>query len=799
MANNINESVDFATGYASYMVQDFDLVFDEEWAVNFVRRAYTNQVPLVDREKLAKYRALDRGEIDVPALKNVFDKKGKDNPEGGKAEYVNADFKGCPLYQSLNQITKGYILSEIGGIVVNGIDKISVDKKLIKRQKDAIKRYTIDYFNFIGSLTNQHPLPYTTNIDKLVSDKKESATAGEGLSMLDQIKSELNDDWSFAMLSDVGALKDGVESTHENMIKYFFEDGNFAQLIADEIVSDIMKSNTLSFRCYTSAKDGTLQYAYVDPLTLNVSPFLKKDCSDLDYVFQEFTVTWSEYMQMVGGKLTLEQNKKVYQANRMGYSQYNSYPEWTDNTQFYNVLNTTFIKLGYMELKKQVHDKNNGKYYDVIKKFYYLPIFNAGYVLQSKDFILDLGNLQDMHRFGGMLEMSKFSYVIFRDDSFQSWYEIQETNLFQLHVLWNKYQNTVAALIPQGVIFAEETLREIVEDMLNAQEEELKENGQEMSNRSGAYQRLLNDVIKRYTQSGRGIFKRRTGDANEGHLDPPTTTLVHNLFTDCEMLIKQMMSIYNMMIISLGTNAQMLGQAPKPRQAVRGIEVANRSGLTMLQNMIYMYNFGLTEFGTRVIYYDQVVIKEFDKKKLEPKTQRAEQMLGIVGNLGVNWMEIFDDMPIQKCGVIVEIKPTDEEKVLLFDYAMRLEQTGQLPIGSALTVKYIDNPKLAYLWLTASVKRQERIRTENQSILMQQQQQMAQQQQIAMQKAKALEENQKAQLQAQITQLEQKLKADGMSQNIAERGQNKMQENQQKAELDMQLSANERAHQGLFN
>ena len=76
---------------------------------------------------------------------------------------------------------------------------------------------------------------------------------------------------------------------------------------------------------------------------------------------------------------------------------------------------------------------------------------------------------------------------------------------------------------------------------------------------------------------------------------------------------------------------------------------------------------------------------------------------------------------------------------------------------------------------------------------------MAQQQQIAMQKAKALEENQKAQLQAQITQLEQKLKADGMSQNIAERGQNKMQENQQKAELDMQLKANERSHQGLFN
>jgi hypothetical protein len=807
MANTLksNQSkVDVATGYPIYMVQDLQMEFSKQWAINFVQRAYGNRSYIVDLKNLREFRDLDRGIINVKALKNSFDKQGKDNPisEDKLAEYVNTDWYVCPLFQSLNQITKGYILDELAEIQVNGLDRISHDKKLRERHRNATKRYTIDYFNFIGSLTNEAPLPYTTNISKLLNDKEESSTLGEGVSMIEQIKTELDDDPSYAMLSDIGALKDGVESSHEQMIKYFMETENFHDIISDDIVKDIMHVRAFCYRVYTSAKDGTLKYHYCDLATINVSPFKLKDGSDIDYIFEEFVVTWSQFMDMVGAKLSVEELRRIYEANRNGYNQANrNYPEWNAGVDYdnnlYNRLNNTSIRLGYMELKKQIHDPNNGKYYDVIKKFYYLPIFGTGYLLKSEDIVFDIGNLQDMSRYGGMLEMAKFSYVIMRDDAYQSWYEIQRSNLNLLNILYNQYQNTVNGIVPRGLMYAEETLRELVEDMIRSKEEHMRETGQEIGNMDGEFQKLLRDVIKRVEQSGKGIFKRKTGDANEKSIDPPTFTIEHHLYEDLRELMTQILGVCNMMIMSLGTNPQMLGQAPRPRQAVRGLEISSQSGLTMLQEMVGMFNFGLKEFGTRVIYYDQQVIQEFDKNTMQPKTPRAEQMKGVLGDLGTNWMEIYNDMPIQKCGIVIQIKPTAEERIMLFDYAMQMEQMGKLPIGTALMTKEFQNPKLAYLWMMATAKRQERIMVDNQ-VQAQQAQQQAMQQQFQMQQA--LQQQaiaQQAQIKAQQDAQAEALKTQGQLQVKDKTNQNRLQENQQVAELEMQQQAQEKSLESL--
>jgi hypothetical protein len=236
-----------------------------------------------------------------------------------------------------------------------------------------------------------------------------------------------------------------------------------------------------------------------------------------------------------------------------------------------------------------------------------------------------------------------------------------------------------------------------------------------------------------------------------------------------------------MLITSLGTNPQMLGQAPRPRQAVRGLEIASQSGLTMLQDMVAMFNFGLKELGSRVIYYDQVVIKEFDKNTLEPKTQRAEQMKGVLGDLGVNWLEIYNDMPMQKCGMIIQPKPTAEERVMVFDYAMQLEMQGKLPVGTALSTKHIQNPKMAFLWMMAIAKKQERIMVENQ-MQMQQQQAQAQQQ---------------AGIQAQLAQMNEQLKTQGQVAVKDKTNQNRLEENQQQAELDMAKATHEKEMESL--
>lgn len=766
-----------------FLLQDFEMEVTPEFCVEIVKKAYGSKATPVDVGELQKFRLLDLGMTQEELLKNFFDPKGKQNPDGGKAEFFRTDFKPCPLVQSLNGITKNYIINQMADISVNGLDKLSVDKKVKKRQQDILKRYTVDLINFIGSQTGDMPFDYSTNLDKVSAGEDSTG----GVSIVEQIRSELSDDLNFALLSETGALKDGVELSHEMMINHFLESLKFKDRVAGDLVSDIMKARCFSYRFYTSAMDGTPQIKYIDPIILNTSPFREKDASDMDWWYYEFTTTWGEYMKMIGGKISLEKNMKIYETNRSQFYPNDLYPCWSNPEmfpQFYTSILNTNIRLGYFEFKKNVFDAASGKYYDKTYKFYYLPITNSSLSI-NPEYILDLGGLQDMPRFGGMLQYSGFSLVLWRDSKYASWYKIQEPDLFRLNALYNQYLNTVSAIVPRGVIFAEETLRELAEEMLKAKEEYMNQNGQELTNQNGAYQQILNEIINKFIQTGRGIFKRRQGDADERQLDPPTFSIGHQVYDDLKELMGQMMGIYNMMVMSLGTNPIMLGQAPKQHQTLKGIELANQSSTTMLDELVRIYEEGIVEFGRRMIYYDQLVIKEFDKN-FEPTTVRAEQMKAIIGVAGIGWQEIFEDMWVQHCTMTIQNRPSDEQRMSLMDYAMQLEQKQLCPIGTAILVSQIKNYKLAWLFVKASIERQNRIATENQMQLMERQGQMQQQaQQEAMaQNAQMLKIQQ--QLEAENEVLKNQLKQKGMSQNIAERGENKINEKAASAQIDIQ-------------
>jgi hypothetical protein len=631
------------------------------------------------------------------------------------------------------------------------------------------------------------PLPSNYNINSIAD---ESLPTEVNTSLIEQVRMELaNNDMSFALLSEVGALKDGVELTHEIMTNYYLDSLKFRLRILDDVVSDIMKANIVSYRFYTSAMDGTPQVIYIDPLKLNVGPFVEKDSRDKDYWFYEDTITWGEWMKMVGGKLDESLLKEVYEANRNAFFPNNSsYPVWNNQSytlSFQNAILNTAIRIGYFECKKHVYDEKTGKYYDQIIKFYYLPITGGTGLSYNEKFIFELGALQDMYRFGGMLQYSDFSLVLYRDNSMSSWYEVQEPSLHRLNYLWNQYLNTATAIVPRGVIFSEETLREIVDEMVKAVEEDMAENGQEITGSYGRWQKMMNETIKKYVQSGRGIFKRRSGDANEKQLDPPTFSIQHQIYDDLQRLIQEMMSLYNMMIMSLGTNPVMLGQAPKQHQTLKGIELASQSTGTMLEQMSEMAEAAVTEFGRRMIYYNQSTAMEFGKD-LKPKTPRAEQMAAIIGTQGVGWQEIGRDMPVQQCTFLIENRPTDEQRILLFDYTMQLEQKGLVPVGTALMVQEIKNYKLAKLYVMANVAKQQRVAVENQMQLMERQTQQAQmmnQQAMAQQAQMMKMQND---LKNENDALKAQLKEQGMSKNIQERGENRIEENAQKAAIDLQ-------------
>jgi len=70
------------------IVQDFDIPFDEEWALQYLKNSWMLRQSVVKSGELAKYRSVDLGIWDAEDLKKTkefFDPRNEDAKEGGES------------------------------------------------------------------------------------------------------------------------------------------------------------------------------------------------------------------------------------------------------------------------------------------------------------------------------------------------------------------------------------------------------------------------------------------------------------------------------------------------------------------------------------------------------------------------------------------------------------------------------------------------------------------------------------------------------------------------------------------
>lgn len=775
------------------IISDTAQSLDSAWALQFVQWAFINKPNNGWANKLRKYRDIDNGIGDENEMREYFE-PNPDVPMKEKADLMRTDWRINPLIHSLNMIIQKNIESMgIELTVSSGSDKLSVSKKEKQKLKIKTRRALVEVVNYIKKMTNEAPYEDDATIE---IDEEGNDTATESLSLIDSIKNEATDDFDFNALNEADMLKDGVEISHEELISYYLNDSNFLTNVSPLMISDFMKGNVLMYRFYTSAVNGLPMVQYLDPSAIYTSNFYKRDGSDMDYWFYTQTVTWSTYMQMVGSKLTPEHNKLIYEANRALNNRYandTEFPVWTEFpnypsvfgswNSYYSALMNTYIQLGYFEAKKHVYDEKTGKYCDTIKKFYFLPLAIGNDIEMNEDFILDLGDLQDMYRYGTNLQNADFSLVIYRDLQRQSFYDAQQGDFLRLNILYNQYLNTLSNFIPEGVAFAEETIRELAEEIKAEEEELMRQTGQDITALS--LQGITERIIRNYVLSGRGVFKLRSGDNDEQRLDRPTFIMENKIMLNLEQITNQMFTIYNSMLMALGVPPSRLGQDPKPRQTQKGTELANQTSDYSTASIEQAYTFALKQFGQRMLYYDQQVITEFNDKG-EPKTERAKEMQALIGTKGTVWLEVYKDMPYQRCVLKVENAPSAQDRTLLMAVTAQYEQLGKVPTGTLLMAQEIKNYKLAKCYVIFQIRKQERLNNENAQRAMQVQAEMAQQQQAQALQIQSAQKQEDAGLEARIIQLENQLRTQGQLEVKDKTNQNRLQENQQKADLNTQ-------------
>lgn len=773
------------------IISDSSMPLDKEWALQFVQWAFINRPSNIWAEKLQKYRGVDLGVSDEAEMKEYFE-PNPNIPFNEKADLMRTDFRNCPLIHSLNMIVQKNIEGMGIELSVNsGSDKLSISKKEKEKLKIKTRRQLVEVVNYLKKMTNQVPYEEDATIE---IDEDGNDTSVESLSLIDSIKNEATDDFDFNALNEADMLKDGVEIAHEELISYYLNETNLLTNVSPLVISDFMKCNALTYRFYTSAVNGLPMVQYIDPSAIYTSNFYKRDGSDMDYWFYTQTVTWATYMQMVGGKLTPEHNKIIYETNRSlnySYANANEFPVWYDYpffppafsswNSYYAAIMNTYIQLGYFEAKKHVYDEKTGKYYDTIKKFYFLPLSIGNMDQMNTDMILDLGDLQDMYRYGTNLQNAEFSLIVYRDMQRQSFYDAQQGDFLRLNILYNQYLNTLSNFIPEGVAFAEETIRELAEEIKAEEEELMRETGHDSTSLS--LQGITEKIIRNYVLSGRGVFKLRSGDNDEMRLDKPTFIMENKIMENLEQITSQMFSVYNSLLMALGIPASRLGQDPKPRQTLKGTELANQTSDYSTVSIEEAYTFCLKQFGQRMLYYNQQVITEFNKKG-QPTTERANEMKALIGTKGTVWLEVYKDMPYQRCILQVQNSPSTQDRLLLMSVTAQYEQTKLVPAGTLLIAQEIKNYKLAKCYVIFQIRKQERINAENAARAIQVQSQMSQQQQAQAFTMESARNEQNAALEARIIALENELKTKGQIDVKQQTNANRLQENQQKSNLD---------------
>lgn len=762
---------------------------DKYWAAQVILYNKSNSQRLIDPDIAKKFRDRAKGMIDKQALIDILDPKMPDG-SGGKAEYFSTDWKGNPIHLHLRRIQKAKLDQLPLSHVVSAADEYFQTNRQKENARIMGRKLFLSFVNDINSQLglpqlrpDEDPFKYASKLANNVAASGQMSGApmaraqDSTTSMIDSIKSSIEDNEDLALYNEY-VHKDGVEIAIEIGTQHYLSKNKF-HIIRESIFQDLLDFNKYCFRTYTSKTTGEPIIEYMDGVAVFTSHKIGLDGKKMTHWWSEWDITFGEFVRMFGAKLNKEELKRVFERNRsFGNGGLGHGLNWDTCSRMQR--DGARIRIGYMEWETQDMDvygegrirdnfrydkKNfdwqppaNSKYQDAKRdenfyncwyKCYYIPSFgnSAAPEIATSDFdlqaeyIFDFGKLQDQVREGDDMRLSRPSLIVWNSDE-PSYSEIEDRFMGKIDLLWQQFQNDLANAMPHGQFFNEELITHSLE-MLDEGQNEGKDNTVE--------------VLRKLKQTGYGFGK--IFDENGKPL-PPFVEIKTGHLESAGQKIALIFQLYQFMNQCLGGNDIAAGQAPKPRQALGGIEFALEASNNATYYIQKAYVDGYTELGYRLLYYFREVVSEKNSKRLQ-------EFRDIVSKANSAALEAIDGIPTRNLGLTVDMANTTEQNQFINQMALEMatSPTGLLDPDEALELTFINNVKYKFALLRMKMKRKRK-----EAMLAKQQDQQFQmqmaQKQIELQSAKIQEQgnvqrmivDEKGKIDAMLLQLEDKIK-----------------------------------------
>lgn len=772
--------------------------------------AKQNSQRLQEPEKAQIYRALDNGKIDSQKYKNIIDPPTSKD-KGGKAEYFSSDFKTIPIDAHLDNILDTEIRTIPNNITCTLADPIAKSQEQKDKEKIIAQGMVRNIINWFAKELGLPEISESVDPYKWIQNftaKDGEKRVDEVGDVVDQIRNKIHDDNSLRIFQNF-LYKNGLEIAFEIGIKYYLLDQNEFQVKYSHLfLQDLKHFNKAAGRWAIDEMTGQGIIRWYDSTQLFTSPFKDRNGDDILYWFYEENVSMADFERLVGAEMDYETKKKALDLQKtQGWSSGANYSNSSNQ-------NSSMVRIGFFSLltqeanafsEKFINDKvvtwhnkpltwepdedsnetKKIKSYNVWYSCYYMPLniysFNQNSPIdwneQSK-YVFHIRKDLDMMRYGADLRYAKSSLIVWKNETQQSWTDIKEAFMPKIRTLWHKFQNCIVQDV-QGIVFDEDLLGA----MLNAVDEA------NMAQPNGGNKVV--DEWKMLRQAGMAWLKFRDKNGNMVIQDPSKlfVPIDSGHMKKAELYLQNILGLYNLMTQALAKGQSGEGMQPKPRTPLGAIEIASATASKATYFIQESYTDGIVvPFAMRCAQHIHLICKE---KKTYNFAERWKQFNDVIGRYNGAVLEGIEDINFENIGLTISNKDDNSKRELVIQQIIQKWAQKEISTAGIALALFTENLKLQLVELALEEQKQEEKQQEakaqeQQYAMEQMQMQLKIAEALAGAKAQGKNSNIQAQGQvdAQIAQLTDQLKQKSMQLQKAQLLNNKLTENQQKAELN---------------
>lgn len=493
--------------------------------------------------------------------------------------------------------------------------------------------------------------------------------------------------------------------------------------------------------------NGAIKIRPVDPRNIIINRCSRPDFKDAVHIGEVIEMTISDLKQIAGSQFSEEQYEDIAKnyIGRLGNPR-----EFPTNNSIYNrgydkfrirLLDMEFFSVNQMVYESRVDRRGNQVYAragyddrnkrkDKFERIAYKVVYKGKWIIDS-EYIFDSGLCTDMKRAQSSLMDTEMSYHLraseFHDMKAYGMLDQMIPIADAIQVAWYRLQNIINQARPKGIMIEMSTLENIP----------LGKGGKQL--------RPI-DVIDMFNQTGTLIF-RRTDLSGKVSSVKPIEELENGLGRDAMSYWQIIQNNIQLLRDITGMNELTDGSTPDPRTLTTTAKLAAEGSNNAFSPITNADRFLTEDLAKSLILRLQDVVKRSDVR-------------GYVRGLGSNslkFIRVSENVAMHEYGIVVEEKPTDEQKMRLLQQIEKAYANGMVDPEDSIIVESCDNIKVAQQILAYRWKKKQR---EADARAMQQQQMNGQiQQQSAMvaEQAKQQTVQIEAQVKAEIEQMKGKV------------------------------------------